>query len=461
MNILIRFANFRMPSFVAMLAMSLILVSHSSWAQLPGSAVTLFPPLTLPGQYVLTMPSVLDVDPKALYVVPKRAGASEIEPSVISEERPRQTTTSLSLGTGYDTAVDDIPHLAGEVILAEGYFGMRQHKRSYDMLLQHDVQLSDSHGTGVGLEQYQLTSASIIPTEYRRTMWSALLENGYGSDSARAAGSISPSSLSNSSLPEFNMADFGFVSGNILTDHGVLGLQHRLTRSRTAEIQGGAYYHHFFELGTSDQQYSLSGLLSQRWTANQTFGAQAEVVQEHYTTLDCTNGSISFRSTTQLTGNTHLEGGIGPVWGSSSCARTFEYSISLTSTTPNQTSYYVGSAREPANGFVDTATWEDSTFAGLAIGHARRLMGRIDAGYSRYLVANPTLLNPNQKGYFFSGELHHRLSDIAEISLMARYFYCSEQPINLNRSVFLVRYTWSREERPTHIQALGGRNATQ
>jgi hypothetical protein len=134
----------------------------------------------------------------------------------------------------------------------------------------------------------------------------------------------------------------------------------------------------------------------------------------------------------------------------------------LTSETPRGTSFYVGSARSPPNGLVVDAAWEESTYGGFSIGNVRRLNFRTDAGYLRYIVANPSPQNPNEHGYFVSTEAHHRLSDLAEISVETRFFYRNETtPPNLERGIFLLTYRWSKEQRPVRSEVPGGRNGNE
>jgi hypothetical protein len=422
-----------------------------------------FPAPSESGIYSLLIPSFSNGSPESLYKTSTPiAPAEPTRPSTVSEERARQIHAAASVSSGHDGAVDDIPGAAGEVLFGEAYFGLRQHQRKFDLLLQQDSQILKSYGTGLGLAQYQLTTASFMPSQYERTMWSLLLENGYGSDSARATGNISPSFFSGSPIPESDATAFSFVSGNILTDHVAASVQHQISPMRTFEMQGGAYYHHFFAIDTSDQQYSLSASVDQHWSRTQVFGLEAEAVQEHYPNLDCTTGSLSVKEVTQISQSTRLDGRIGPIWGSANCASTFEYNVSLTSTTPQGNSFYVGSARAPPNGFVVDAAWEESTYGGFSIGNVRRLNFRADAGYSRYIVAKPSPQNPNEHGYFVSTEAHHRFSDLAEISVEARFFYRNATtPPNLERGIFLLMYRWSKEQRPVRSEVSGGRNGNE
>jgi hypothetical protein len=457
MTTFLRSGTYVFQSIVA-IGFSLVVVNVST-CQEPGVRVASFPVPNEPGPYTLPIPSFLDKSPESLYTMPTPISPIGVtRPSTVSEERARQADAAASVSSGYDSAVDDLPGVGGEVLFGEAYVGLRQHQRKFDLLLQQDSQVLKSYGTGLGLAQYQRTTASFMPSQYERTMWSLLLENGYGSDSARAVGNISPSAFSESPVPESDATAFSFVNGNTLTDHVAAGVQHRISPLRTFEMQGGAYYHHFFAIDTSDQQYSVSAAVDQRWSRTQVFGLQAEAVQEHYSTLDCTTGSLNVKSVTQISENTRLEGRIGPIWGSATCAGTFEYNISLTSTTPRGNSFYVGSARAPTNGFVVNAAWEEFTYGGFSIGNARRLNLRTDAGYSRYVVANPSPQNPNQHGYFVSSEAHHRLSDLAEVSVDARFFYRNGTTPSLERGIFLLTYRWSREQRPARSEISGGRN---
>jgi hypothetical protein len=434
-------------------------------AQIPGAQPASFPESTEPGPYILPIPSFLEKSPNSLYLMPNPGKGSGItRPTTVAEERPSQVDAALSVSSGYDSAVNDLPDAAGGILFTEGYLGIKQHKRNFDMLLQHNSQLSKSFDTGLGLSQYQRTTASFVPTGYERTMWSLLLENGYGSDVARAAGNISPSSLSGATVPDVDATAFNFVNGNTLTDHVVLGTQHRINPLRTLEVQAGGYYHHFFEMGTSDQQFSLSTEVDQRFSRNQTFGLQAEAVEEHYSTLNCTTGSLNIRSVTQISESTKLEGRVGPIWGTATCAGTFQYNVSLTSTTAHGNSFYIGSARAPTNGFVQNAAWEEFQFGGFSMGNPRQINIRTDAGYSRYVVANPSPANPDQRGFFASTEAYHRVSDLAEISMSARFFYRDGGMSNgtstaLNRGLFLLTFRWSKEQRPSHISTFGGDNA--
>jgi hypothetical protein len=448
--------------FVVALWVSIAAVK-ASICQEPGMRVPSFPIPSESGLNSLLIPSFSNGSPESLYKTSTPIAPAEVAgPSTVSQERARQVDAAASVSSGHDGAVDDIPGAAGEVLLGEAYFGLRQHQRRFDMLLQQDSQILKSYGTGLSLAQYQLTTASFMPSQYERTMWSLLLENGYGSDSARATGNIGPSSFSDSPVPESDVTAFSFANGNILTDHVAAGVQHQISPVRAFEMQGGAYYHHFFAIDTSDQQYSLSASVDQHWSRTQVFGLQAEAVQEHYPNLDCTTGSLSVKSITQISESIRLDGRIGPIWGSNNCASTFEYNVSLTSTTPRGTSFYVGSARSPPSGFVVDAAWEESTYGGFSIGNVRRLNFRTDAGYSRYIVANPSPQNPNEYGYFVSTEAHHRLSHLAEISVEARFFYRNGTTLpNLERGIFLLTYHWSKEQRPVHSEVSGGRNGNE
>jgi hypothetical protein len=430
----------------------------TSLCQAPGTRIASFPTPEERGPLSAPIPSFLDSAGGSLYTHAPVSSSAFIRPTTVPEERSRQVSAAASVSSGYDSAVDDLPSASGEVLFGEAYVGLRQHQRKFDLLLQQDSQVSKSFGTGLSVAQYQRTTAAFSPSHYERTMWSLLMENGYGSDSARAVGNISPSSFDASPVPESDATAFSFVDGNTLTDHVAVNVQHSLTPLRTLDVQAGSYYHHYFAIDTSDQQYSASVSLDQRWTRAQTFGIQAEGVQEHYSTLDCTTGSVNLKSTTQISETTRLEGRIGPIWGSNHCAGTFEYNVSLTSVMPNGNSFYAGSARAPTNGFVVNAAWEEFQYAGFSVGNARRINVRTDAGYSKYVVANPTPANPNQHGWFVSGEVHHRLSDLADISVDARYFYRTGYTPSLKRGIFLLTYRWSREQRPVRMETFGGQN---
>lgn len=442
----------------SILAVWMALTAGSSLCQAPGTRMASFPTPGDPSPLAAPIPSFLDSNGGSLYTHTPVSSSAFIRPVSVPEERSRQVSAAVSFSSGYDSAVDDLPNAGGEVLFGEAYVGLRQHQRKFDLLLQQDSQISKSYGTGLSLAQYQRTTAALTPSHYARTMWSFLMENGYGSDSARAIGNISPSEFSDSPVPESDATEFAYISGNTLTDHVVASVQHSLTPVRTLEMQAGGYYHHFFEIDTSDQQYSFSASVDQRWSRTQTFGLQAEGVQEHYSTLDCTTGSLNVKSITQISENTRLEGRIGPIWGSATCAGTFEYNVSLTSTRPNGSSFYAGSARAPTNGFVVNAAWEEFTFGGFSVGKPRRINVRTDAGYSKYVVANPSPLNPNQHGWFISSEVHHRLSGLADISVDARFFYRTGTTPSLERGIFLLSYRWSREQRPVRMETSGGRN---
>lgn len=443
-----------------LLAATFLVASMVGAAQTPGGRGAAFPAPPDPGPYVLPIPSFLDGPSGSLY---KTASPMEfsgvVRPTSIPMERSIEADAALSMSSGYDTAVSDIPNAGGEVLFGEGYFGLHSHGQGVDLLLQQDSQFLKSYGTGIGVSHYQRTTASFIPTRYERTMWSVLLENGYGSDSARAIGSIAPSSFEDSPVPNANSTEYGFVTGDTLTDHVVVGVQHALTPVRSLNLQLSSYYHHFFDLRTSDQQYSFSAAVEQRFSRTQAFGIQAEGVQEHYSTLDCTTGSLNLTSRTQISENTKLEGRIGPIVGSApTCAGTFDYNISLTSKTPRGNAFYIGSARAPTNGFILDAAWEEFTYGGFSHGDSLRWNLRTDAGYSRFLLANPTPSNPNQHGYFVSGELHRRLSGLTELSVNARFFYRNTGTApNLTRAIAFVTYQWSREQRPTRFDTSGVR----
>ena len=374
---------------------------------------------------------------------------------------------SFSVGSGYDTAVNDIPHLSGALTQGEGYIGVLLHNRRFNLLLQHDALLTRSFKTGIGLEQYQRTSAAFIGSPSRRLSWSFLLENGYGADAARATGSLSTSVSNTVAVPDQNATVFGLTDGNILSDHALFGLERRLSPARTFDLSAGTYYHYFLSNGLSNQQYSLTAGVRQRWSTREIVGLQGEAVQENYTGVDCTTGSAELYSFTQLTHAVHFEGTAGPVFGSANCSGTYEYNVSLAADIGHSGQAYVGSARQRNDGLVWQATWETSTFGGFTFGQPRRLQTRFDAGYADYVLATPTPADPDLHGYFFAGELHHRLSAAAELSFRARYFYrgpsafdtvpgetsTSPSGLKLNRGIFLITYSWSSQDRPTRLRA--------
>ena len=372
---------------------------------------------------------------------------------------------SFSVSSGYDTAVNDVPHLSGALTQGEGYLGVLLHNRRFNLLLQHDAQLTRSFQTGIGLEQYQRTSAAFTGNPSRRLSWSFLIENGYGSDAARAEGNLSTSVANAVVVPDQNAVVFGLTDGNILSDHGLFGLERRLSAVRTFNLSAGTYFHYFLSNGLSNQQYSLTAGLRQRWSMREILGLQGEAVQENYTGVNCTTGSAGLYDYTQITHSVHFEGAAGPVFGSANCSGTYEYNASLAADLSRTGQVYIGSTRQRNDGLVWQATWENSTFGGFVLGQPRRVQARFDAGYASYVLANPTPANPNLHGYFVSGELHRRLSPIAEVSLRARYFYRGPSALDtlpspgapsglkLNRSIFLVTYTWSPEDRPARLQA--------
>ncbi|MHB1698773.1 MAG: hypothetical protein ACYCSN_01340 [Acidobacteriaceae bacterium] len=380
---------------------------------------------------------------------------------VLMEERGRTFFYSVSLGSGYDTAVDDIPDLSGGLTMLEGYGGLFVHRPHFALLLQQDSKVSRSIQTGIGFEQYQLTTASLAGEKSRRTNWSALVENGYGSDAARSIGSISSAVLDAAVVSDPNLLGYTFLNGDTLTDHAMFSVAHRLSKSRTLDIKTGGYFHHYYAYGTSDQQYSLSTGIRQQFSDRQSFGVEADGVQQNFESLNCTNASLGLNEATRLARNTRIEGSAGPVWGTKACTGTgitYQYAVTLTTGNARNVEMYLGSARQPSDGLINEATWEETDFGGFSLGRPTRVQALVDAGYAAYLLAQPTPTNPNLRGYFVSGELDRRLSNIADLSLTVRHFAGGPPLSQLNRTFFMVTYTWSREQRPARIRSYGVSN---
>jgi hypothetical protein len=374
-------------------------------------------------------------------------------PFDLPERRERVLRSSFALSSGYDTAVDDIPHAAGGITLMEGSTGVLLQRSRLSFLLEHDAKLSNSIGTGLGVQQYQLSTATLTGLKSPRTNWTLLLQNGYGSDATRAVGSLSDAALPAGA--DQNAASFLLTAGDTLSDHASFSMQHRVSPSHVLDFSAGTFVHHFFNIGTSDYRYNLNaGIRQHRWT-RQTIGVRAEAVEENYQDLRCTTGSIALYGYTQIARSTHFEGTIGPVWGSASCSGTYQYDLSLTTNTARGSLLYVGTTRRSSDGLVLDSTWENSSFGGFSAGQPIRLQMRVDAGYVSYLVAHPTPINPDLHGYFTSVEFHHRLSASSELSLTARYFARGPSVSKLDRSLILLTYTWSREQRRTRIRTYG------
>ncbi len=411
---------------------------------------------------VASAPAMASATPAA------RPASRAVEPvpvggPVLMEERGQTFQYSMSVGSGYDTAVDDIPDLPGGITMLEGYGGVLLHRPHFALLLQHDAKVSRSFGTGLGFEQYQLTTASVAGEKSRRTSWSGMFENGYGSDAARSIGSISAAVLDTAAVSDPNLIGYTFINGNTLTDHAELAVKHRLSESSTLDIKTGGYFHHYYEYGTSDQQYSLSTGVRRQWSTRQWFGLSAEGMQQNFESLQCTNASLSFYELTRLARNTRIEGTVGPAWGTQQCTGTpltYQYSVTLTTGNVRDAFLYVGSARQPSDGLINEATWEETDYGGFSYGRPDRLQVMVDAGYAGYLLAHPTPSNPNMHGYFVSGEVDHRLSNVSDLSFTLRHFAGGPPMSQLNRTFFLVTYTWSREQRPGHVRSYGAGNDT-
>jgi len=362
---------------------------------------------------------------------------------------------SLSVSSGYIKAANEPLDQSGTVTLAEGYVSALLHRRRFSLLAQHDAQFTRAPGIGIGFGQYERSALSFAGRKSRLTTWTFLFENGYGSDGARAAGDLGNAALNGEAVPNLNVVAFGLTTGNILSDHALFSMDHKLSPSRVLNFSAGGYFHHFFDGGTSDQQYSLTTGMQQRVSTRQTVGINVRAVQENYTQTHCTTGFVGLSSFTQLTRTLRFEGMAGPAWGTAYCSGTYEYTASLAMRAGQHGLLYVGSTRQRNDGLVLNSTWETSTFGGLALGQPRRIQALATGGYSNYALAKHTAAYPNLHGYFVSGELHRRLTSAAEVSMTARYFSNSQGQATGNMFLFTSTYTWSPEDRHTHRWSQG------
>jgi hypothetical protein len=427
-----------------------------------------FGPARLAAQDAATLP----VPPAPVAVYPRHTGdavagstaspldfseayASPLLRSIV-ETRGTQLQSSFSMSSGYDTAVDDVPNLGGAFVLAEGSLGFLVRERRSTLFIAHDAKLTYSFIHGLGLEQYQQTSASFRHEVSRRTNWSAVLENNFGSDSAHTLGSLSGSHLSSGVVDTTSNAT-GLATGNTLTSLGSFGLEHSTSATRTYEVDAGAYYHHYFDLGMSSFQEHADASVRETLSARTTAGVRLSAVGTTFDNAQCTTAALALFASIKLEQNLRLEASGGPAFSSDGCSGSYQYDIQLSRGTSHGMVAYLGSSRRRSDGLAPGSTWETVNFGGISVGTARRVQVRVDAGYANYQVVQATPATPLQNGYFISGEVHHRVSDTAEFSLTGRFFSRDTTTANFNRGVVLATYTWSREQHPNRLQNLGRR----
>lgn len=374
----------------------------------------------------------------------------------IVETRGTQLQSSFSMSSGYDTAVDDIPNLGGAFVLAEGSLGLLIKQRRSSLFIVHDAKLTHSFIDGLSLQQYQQTSASFRHEVSRQTSWSAILENSFGSDSAHSLGSLSGSHLSSGVVDPTSNAT-GLATGNTLTSLGSFSLEHSTTATRTYEVDAGAYYHHYFDLGLSSFQEHADAGVREALSGRTTVGLRLSGVRTSFHNAQCTTAALALFTTVQVEQNLRLDASGGPAFSSDGCAGNYQYDFLLSRGTSPGLVAYLGSSRRRSDGLSPGSTWETVNFGGIVVGTARRVQVRVDAGYANYQVVQSTPATPLQNGYFISGEVHHRVSDTAEFSITGRFFSRDTTTATFSRGVVLATYTWSREQHPNRLQNLGRR----
>jgi len=380
-----------------------------------------------------------------------QAGLASVTPAA----RQRIWSSSFAFGYGYDTAAEDEPGASAPFTLAEGVIGLAIKKRRYTLMLQHDAHFARYLSQGFGLQQYQQTGVSAAGFLSRVTRWTAQLDNGVGSDAARLIGNSVLNPVSQTQ-PGLLGSATALNQGLTLSDYGSFNVEHMLSPTVIAEARVGEYYHHFFQLGTSGQQQDLDLSLRRSWSPKLTSGLELSTSRQSYLSTTCFTGSVEAFASASLSHSVQIEGAGGPALTSSGCSGKYLANMLLSKRVARGASFYVGGARKPSDQFVAGSNWETSAFAGAVAGQARHLQDRFDAGYASYKVANPTIFTPNLHGFFVSNEIRHRLSTNAELSFDARFFSQSAGTSNLNRTIFLMNFAWSREQRPTRLAKSGG-----
>ena len=375
--------------------------------------------------------------------------------AVLTEDRQHVLQSSFVAGYGYDTAINDVPHVAAPFTLTEGVFGLSIKRRRYSLLLQHDGRIACYLTQGCSVQQFQQTTLSMGGYFSRRTRWSAQLGNGYGTDTALALGDevVTVTSPIGAAQPAGTLP---LGEGTTLTDYGSFSLQHRLSRSVTMEGSAGEYVHHFFDYGTTGQEQNAHLSLVRTFAPSITAGILASGVRESYGDSRCVTGTVSAIASITLTRSLRFEGSAGPSMKSAGCSGDFVVDSLLSGQLGRYTSVYAGAARKPSDQFAAGANWETSAFAGVIAGNARGIQSRSEFGYSSYSVATPTVTTPNTSGFYVSQELRHRLAPNAEVSLVGRYFDQTAVTSKLNRAILLLTVSWSQEQRPHRTSFIGG-----
>lgn len=373
----------------------------------------------------------------------------------IVETHGFQLNSSFSVSSGYDTALDDLPGMAGSLILGEASVGLLVRKRRSNIFVTHDAKITRSFIAGIGLQQYQQTSAAVKHEVSRRTNWSAMLENAFGSDSAYSIGSLSGTRLNSGVIDPTSNAT-GLPIGNTLTAHGSFNLEHSTSQTRTFDFDAGAYYHHYFDLGTSSFEQHADVGVRETLSARTTVGLKGTAVRTSFDQTQCTTAAVNVFTSLRIEQNLRFEISGGPAFSTDSCSGRYQYDALLSQGASYGMVAYVGSSRRRSDGLEPGSTWESVYFGGLAVGQPRRIQFRSDAGYAKYDLLQPTA-TASQSGYFFSGKVDHRVSDLSAVSLNGRFFSRDTTNVRFTRAVILATYTWSREQRPNHLQKIGQR----
>jgi hypothetical protein len=366
-------------------------------------------------------------------------------PVYLDGAQARSFRYSAGVSSGYDSAVDDVPQLSGGILTAEGYFGTLLRKRRFDILLQQDSTFTQSYGTNLGPQQYQLSAAALQGAVARNTGWSFTLENGFGSDAARVLGNLNSSVLGTIAVPNPDVTALGLTSGNVLSTHALFALDHRLSETKTLGLTFGTFYHHFFQTDSSNEQFNLSGLYRDQVSERSSLGLYAQLSRENYAAVQCTTESLGILASSSLTHALQLQASAGSVLGSAVCVGggSYQFNASLAASLPRTATVYFGGARQRSDGLVRDATWESSAFAGIAAGQPRYTRVRLDAGFTDYTLVVPTTSSSHVHGVFVSAEWHRRLSSALELSLTARRLTRSPNASQLNRNLVLVTLSWS------------------
>lgn len=373
----------------------------------------------------------------------------------IPETRGFQLNSSFSVSSGYDTALDDLPGMAGSLFLGEASVGLLVRRRRSSIFVKHNAKITRSFIAGIGLQQYQQTTATVKHEVSRRTNWSVMLENGFGSDTAYSIGSLNGSRLNFGVIdPTSNAA--GLPIGNTLTAHGSFNLEHSTSQTRTFDFDAGAYYHRYFDLGTSSfEQHADVGARETR-SARTTVGVRGTAVRTSFDQRQCTTAAVTVFTLLRIEQNLRFEMSGGPAFSTDSCTGRYQYDALVSREASNGMVAYVGSSRRRSDGLEPSSTWESVYFGGLVVGQPRHIQIRSDAGYAKYDLLQPTAI-ASQSGYFFSGKVDHRVSDLSAVSLTGRFFSRDTTTVHFTRAVLLATYTWSREQRPNRSKDIGGR----